>query len=215
MVPAAPAAAAWCPSQAPCPQPCLFIHKTWPSQFRFGQLGRMHHVGSRFTSCVKLWAHGLGHRGPPKILTYLTLNVSKAPDSQPRGHTGCAASEDNLETAQTGCVSVAAGAVAITLTHFARSLLIPHRALWGSWAEGFCVLHFFDYRKQPSFSLHDLPRVPMGRVKQWLIRDTREKQTIESRLGTRFCFPINGYTQQYLWWVCRCWNPLQVGEAND
>ena len=56
-------------------------------------------------------------RGPPKILTYLTLNVSKAPDSQPRGHTGCAASEDNLETAQTGCVSVAAGAVAI-IYHF-------------------------------------------------------------------------------------------------
>ena len=135
-------------------------------------------MGSRFASCVKLSAHGLGHRRPPKIPTYLTLNVPNAPDSQPQGHTGSAASEDNLETAQTGCVSVTAGAVAITLIHFARSLLIPHRALWGFWTQGFCVLHFFDYRKQTSFSLHDLPRVPMGRVKQLLIKDMREKQTI-------------------------------------
>ena len=46
----------------------------------------------------------------------------------------------------------------------------------------FCVPHFFDYRKQPSFSLHHLPWVPMGRSKQVLIREgrgceTREKQS--------------------------------------
>ena len=69
--------------------------------------------------------------------------------------------------------------------------------------KAFCVPHFLDYRKQPSFSLHDLPRVPMGRFKQLLIREgkgceTREKQTVKSSLGARSCFPINGYTQQYL-----------------
>lgn len=61
---------------------------------------------------------------PPKY-PLVTLNISNTPDSQPQGHTGRAAFEDeNLETAQTGCVSVAAGAVAIPLTHFSRSLLI-------------------------------------------------------------------------------------------
>ena len=34
----------------------------------------------------------------------------------------------------------------------------------------FCVLHFLDYRKQPSFILHHLPWVPVGRFKQLLIR---------------------------------------------
>lgn len=34
----------------------------------------------------------------------------------------------------------------------------------------FCVPHFFDYRKQPSFILHHLPWVPVGRFKQLLIR---------------------------------------------
>ena len=46
----------------------------------------------------------------------------------------------------------------------------------------FCVPHFSDYGKQPSFSLHDLPWVPVGRVKQLLTREgrgckTREKQS--------------------------------------
>ena len=36
-----------------------------------------------------------------------------------------------------------------------------------------CVPHFFDYRKPPSFSLHYLPSVPMGRLKQLLIREGR------------------------------------------
>ena len=34
----------------------------------------------------------------------------------------------------------------------------------------FCVSHFFDYRKQPSFILRHLPWVPVGRFKQLLIR---------------------------------------------
>ena len=47
--------------------------------------------------------------------------------------------------------------------------------------KAFCVPHPFDYRKQPSFSLHDLPWVPIGRFKQLLVREgrgceTREKQ---------------------------------------
>ena len=47
------------------------------------------------------------------------------------------------------------------------------RALWGSWAQGLCVPHFFDYRKEPSFSLHDLPWSPMGRFKQLLNKEGR------------------------------------------
>ena len=35
----------------------------------------------------------------------------------------------------------------------------------------FCVPLFFDYKKQPPFSLRDLPRVPIGRFKQLLIRE--------------------------------------------
>ena len=41
----------------------------------------------------------------------------------------------------------------------------------------FSVPHFFDYRKQPSFSLHDLSWVPMDRLKQLLIRERRECET--------------------------------------
>ena len=44
--------------------------------------------------------------------------------------------------------------------------------------------HFFDYRKQASFSLHDLPWLPRGRFKQLLIREgrgckAREKPTVK------------------------------------
>ena len=45
----------------------------------------------------------------------------------------------------------------------------------------FCVPHFFDYRKQPSFSLHDLPWVPIGRFKQLLIREGRGRETREKQ----------------------------------
>ena len=45
-----------------------------------------------------------------------------------------------------------------------------------------CVPHFFDFRRQPSFSPHPLPWVPVGRFKHLLIREgrgfeTREKQS--------------------------------------
>ena len=54
--------------------------------------------------------------------------------------------------------------------------------------KAFCVPHPFDYRKQPSFSLHDLPWVPTGRFKQLLMREgmgceIREKQTVKRSLG--------------------------------
>ena len=63
-------------------------------------------------------------------------------------------------------------------------IIIPCRALWGSWHRAFLCPSFIDYRKQPSFSLHDLPGVPNGRFKQLLIREgrrceTREKQSRE------------------------------------
>ena len=38
----------------------------------------------------------------------------------------------------------------------------------------FYVPHFFDYWKQPSFSLYDLPSVPMGRFMQLFIREGRD-----------------------------------------
>ena len=64
----------------------------------------------------------------------------------------------------------------------------PCRALRGSWAQGLCGPHFCDDRKQPSFSLQDLPWVPVGRFKQLLIREgrgckAREKQSKEQPWG--------------------------------
>ena len=49
-------------------------------------------------------------------------------------------------------------------------------------AKTFCVPHFFDYRKQPSFSLHDLPWVPMDRFKQLLTREGKRHKTRETQL---------------------------------
>ena len=49
-------------------------------------------------------------------------------------------------------------------------------------AKTFCVPHFFDYRKQPSFSLHDLPWVPMDRFKQLLIMEGKGCKTRETQL---------------------------------
>ena len=42
-----------------------------------------------------------------------------------------------------------------------------------------CVPCFLDYRKQPSFSLPDLPWVPMGGFKQLLIREGRGWETTD------------------------------------
>ena len=85
----------------------------------------------------------------------------------------------------------------------------------------FCVPHFFDYRKQSSFSFHDLPWVLTGRFKQMLIKEgrggeTREKQTVKSSPGVRSWFSINAYTYNNIFELfCKHWNPLQVGEIND
>ena len=50
------------------------------------------------------------------------------------------------------------------------SLLTPSRAFLGSWTQKlFCVPQSFDYKKEASFSLHDLPWVPTGIFKQLLI----------------------------------------------
>ena len=50
------------------------------------------------------------------------------------------------------------------------SLLTPSRAFLGSWGQKlFCVPQSFDYKKEASFSLPDLPWVPTGRFKQLLI----------------------------------------------
>ena len=52
-------------------------------------------------------------------------------------------------------------------------VLIPCRALWGSWAQGLHVSHSFHYRKQPLFSLRELLWVSVGRFKQLLITEGR------------------------------------------
>jgi len=49
-------------------------------------------------------------------------------------------------------------------------VLIPCRALWGSWVQGLEVPHFFDCRKQPSFRKRLLTREGRG-------CETREKQS--------------------------------------
>ena len=47
--------------------------------------------------------------------------------------------------------------------------------------ESFCVPRFFDYRKLPSSALHYLPWVPVGRLKQLLIREGREYEIREKQ----------------------------------
>ena len=59
--------------------------------------------------------------------------------------------------------------------------------------KSFCVPHFSDYRKPPSFSLHYLPWVPVGRLKQLLIKEgrgyeIRGKQSQEQPWG-KILFP--------------------------
>ena len=45
---------------------------------------------------------------------------------------------------------------ALVMTNACRLILILCRALWGSWVQGLDPPHFFDCRKQPSFSFHDI-----------------------------------------------------------
>ena len=82
----------------------------------------------------------------------------------------------------------------------------------------FCSPHFFDYRKQPSFDLHDLPWVPMGRLKRLWIREgrgceTREKQW-KAALGQGPISASRGTHDNNFELFCRYWNPVQVGEVN-
>ena len=79
----------------------------------------------------------------------------------------------------------------------------------------FFVPHFFDYRKQPSFSLHGLPWVPMCRFKQLLIREGKDERQGEANSqekqwcspGARSWLPIKVYTEQYLWVVLQILKP--------
>ena len=65
-----------------------------------------------------------------------------------------------------------------------------------------CVPHFFNERKQlhsaflifPGFQVADSSHL----IRKRRGRNTREKQTVRSRLGLKFSFPIGGYTQQSL-----------------
>ena len=62
-----------------------------------------------------------------------------------------------------------------------RRVLIPCRALWGSWAQGLHVSHSFHYRKQPLFSLRELLWVSVGRFKQLLITEGREFEIMKKQ----------------------------------
>ena len=86
--------------------------------------------------------------------------------------------------------------------------------------KAFCVPHPFDYRKQPSFSLHDLPWVPTGRFKQLLMREgmgceTREKQTVKRSLGQDPGSSSKDTHSSIFDLFFRYLNPLQVGEVDD
>ena len=76
---------------------------------------------------------------------------------------------------------------------------------------------FFDYRKYASFSLPDLPWVPKSRFKQMLTR-CRDRGGVFRRKEQpwgRVLVPSQRiHTKNYLWAICREWNPHQVGEAN-
>ena len=64
--------------------------------------------------------------------------------------------------------------------------------LWGFWAQSLSVLlYFFDHMKQPSFSLHDLPWLPVGRFKHLLIKggDTRQGRNNQEQPWGEDLFP--------------------------
>ena len=91
------------------------------------------------------------------------------------------------------------------------------QALRGSWAQGPCVPHFSDCRKQPSFSLQDLPESPVGRCKQLLIRNgrgykARDKQSRAALRQGPVCFSIIGYTQP-LWAALQILTLAQSGRC--
>ena len=81
----------------------------------------------------------------------------------------------------------------------------------------FSVPRFFDYRKQSSFSLHDLSWVPMDTLKQLLIREGRECETRKKQsraaMGQGPASPSKDAQNTIFELFCRQWNPLQVGEV--
>ena len=80
----------------------------------------------------------------------------------------------------------------------------------------FCVPHFLDYRKQPSFSLHDLPWFPRGIFKQLLVREGRgcktwKKQTVKRNSSAELeqgpDSPSMDTHNNIFELFCRYWNP--------
>ena len=77
--------------------------------------------------------------------------------------------------------------------------------------KAFLCSHFFDYRRQTSFSLHDLSWVSRGRFKQLLIREgrgckTREKQS-RAPLGLGPVSPSTDTHNNTFELFYRHWNP--------
>ena len=91
--------------------------------------------------------------------------------------------------------------------------------------KAFRVPHFFDYRKYPSFSFHDLSWVPRGKFKQLLIREGRGhlinqedrgeivKRNNSAASGQGVLAPHQS-THQYLRAALQIPKPLQVGQVN-
>ena len=78
----------------------------------------------------------------------------------------------------------------------------------------FCYPHYFNYRKQPSFSLHDFPLVSISRFKELLIREGKElkiRRNKKSRAALgQGPFPPLMYICSIFELFCRYWKPLWV-----
>lgn len=86
----------------------------------------------------------------------------------------------------------------------------------GLWAPRASVSRFFDYRKQPSVSLQDLPWVPVGRIQAAVNQGrrgckAREKQ---SRAALRQGPVSPSVVTQPLWAALQILTLLKVGEVN-
>ena len=92
-----------------------------------------------------------------------------------------------------------------------------HAGSWGAPGHKTLCPFFFDSRKQPSFSLHDLSWGPMGRFNLLLIREGSGCEIMEkqSRAASGQC-PVSPSTDTHnntFKLFCRYWNLFQVGEV--
>ena len=92
--------------------------------------------------------------------------------------------------------------------------LIRCRAPWGSQAQGLSGLPFL-WLQQTAFLYPPWPSLSCKGQIQAVVNEGRagmrdQGETVKRHLGARPCYPIKGYTQQYLWAVCRYWRASQA-----